>query len=208
MNDPYHVYRPMLDLIGKSEGTDKGRGYNETLGYGAYTGGDRNLTSMTLDEIEQLQGAMLRHPRNRFNSSALGRYQIVRATLRKLKIALRLPGTAKFDASLQDRLGCHLMRGRGIDVWLAGDMSDRALMDALAKEWASLPTSAGAGHYDGQRASVSTLQVGLALDEVRRRHLESRSPKLAVPAETPVAFNDSLSAAILRILKSLFGRTA
>lgn len=28
------MHRPMLDLIGKSEGTDKGRGYNETLGYG------------------------------------------------------------------------------------------------------------------------------------------------------------------------------
>lgn len=33
--DKYHVCRPLLDLIGKSEGTDKGRGYNETLGYGA-----------------------------------------------------------------------------------------------------------------------------------------------------------------------------
>ena len=32
--DKYYVYRPLLDLIGLSEGTDKGRGYNETLGYG------------------------------------------------------------------------------------------------------------------------------------------------------------------------------
>lgn len=30
--DRYYVYRSMLDLIGKSEGTNKGRGYNETLG--------------------------------------------------------------------------------------------------------------------------------------------------------------------------------
>ncbi len=40
--DRYYVYRPMLDLIGFTEGTDKGDGYNETLAYGAYTGGDVN----------------------------------------------------------------------------------------------------------------------------------------------------------------------
>ena len=31
--------RGMLHLIGYAEGTDKGRGYNETLAYGAYSGG-------------------------------------------------------------------------------------------------------------------------------------------------------------------------
>lgn len=36
--DRYAVCRPVLDLIGLSEGTDKARGYNETLAYGAYTG--------------------------------------------------------------------------------------------------------------------------------------------------------------------------
>lgn len=38
----------MLDLIGCSEGTDKGRGYNETFGYGAYIGGDVDLVSKRL----------------------------------------------------------------------------------------------------------------------------------------------------------------
>lgn len=33
--DKYDVYRPVLDLIGHTEGTDKGDGYNETLAYGA-----------------------------------------------------------------------------------------------------------------------------------------------------------------------------
>ncbi|HEV2504148.1 MAG TPA: hypothetical protein VGV39_13805 [Mesorhizobium sp.] len=31
----YQVYRPMVDLIGRSEGVDKGRVYNETLNCGA-----------------------------------------------------------------------------------------------------------------------------------------------------------------------------
>jgi hypothetical protein len=72
--DKYWVYRPTLDLIGTSEGTDKGRGYNETLGYGAYTGGDVNLVGMTLDQIDKLQTKMLQHPKNKLRSSAVWRW--------------------------------------------------------------------------------------------------------------------------------------
>ena len=57
--DKYHVYRPLLDLIGHAEGTDRKRGYNETLGYGAFTGGDVDLVTMTLEAIDALQTRML-----------------------------------------------------------------------------------------------------------------------------------------------------
>lgn len=67
--DKYHVYRPMLDLIGFAEGTDRKRGYNETLAYGAFTGGDVDIVSMTLQEVDALQTRMLKHPVNSFNSS-------------------------------------------------------------------------------------------------------------------------------------------
>ena len=83
--DEHYVYRPLLDLIGYTEGTDKGDGYNETLNYGAYTGGNVTLTKMTLKQIDNLQTKMLKHPKNYMNSSAVGRYQIVRTTLRSIK---------------------------------------------------------------------------------------------------------------------------
>lgn len=169
MTDPFFTYRPVLDLLGNSEGTDKGRGYNETLAYGEYTGGDRELVAMTLDQIDELQTAMLAHPKNKWNSSALGRYQIVRTTLRKIRKKLNLSGQEVFSASMQDRLACFLLGGRGIDRWLAGKMSLNALLTALAKEWASLPTPSGKGYYSGQNASVSVSQVVEALVEVERR---------------------------------------
>ncbi|MFK0277425.1 hypothetical protein ACIQUG_27365 [Ensifer sp. NPDC090286] len=203
MNDPFYIYRPGLDLLGLSEGTDKKRGYNETLAYGAYTDGDRNLVAMTLDQIDQLQTRMLQHPKNYLNSSALGRYQVVRTTLRKLKASLKLSGATLFDKALQDRLGVELMRGRGIDIWLAGDMSEDALINALAKEWASLPTTAGIGHYDGQRASVSVVRVRQVLADIRRRRSDP-TPKLA-PVETgskPVPSDDGF---LVRFLKAIFG---
>lgn len=172
--DKYHVYRPMLDLIGFAEGTDRKRGYNETLAYGAFTGGDVDLVSMTLQEVDALQTRMLKHPVNSFNSSALGRYQIVRTTLRTIRKTLKLPATALFDADMQDRCACYLLGLRGIDKYLAGRLSEDTLIDNLAREWASLPTISGKGAYAGQSAAVKPDRVRQALADAKRRHQEAQ----------------------------------
>jgi muramidase (phage lysozyme) len=170
MSDPRFVYRPLLDLIGYTEGTDKGRGYNETLAYGALTGGPVDLVGMTLDQVDALQTRMLAHPDNGWNSSAAGRYQIVRTTLRSIRETLGLTGKEKYDAGMQDRMGCFLLGKRGIDLWLAGSMTDEAMINELAKEWASLPTERDVGYYDGQKARVKSARVREVLAEVRARH--------------------------------------
>ncbi|MFH1796263.1 MAG: phage tail length tape measure family protein [Pseudomonadota bacterium] len=108
--------KSFLDLIGRAEGTDRGRGYNETLGYGAFTEGDRNLTGMTLDQIDALQRQMLAHPANTFNSSALGRYQITGRTLRGLRGEMGLNGSELFDEKMQDEMALRLAQRRGPDV--------------------------------------------------------------------------------------------
>lgn len=185
MTDPFYIYRPMLDLLGKSEGTDKGRGYNETLSYGAYTGGDKELVAMTLDRIDELQTAMLRHPKNYLNSSALGRYQIVRTTLRKIRKKLKLSGREVYSATMQDRMGCFLLGGRGIDRWLKGKKSDNAMLLALAQEWASLPTPEGRGYYDGQNSSVSVAEVKRTLAEVKKRWDLHGANAPAIPKAKP-----------------------
>jgi muramidase (phage lysozyme) len=121
-------FKMMLNLIAKSEGTasQPGDGYNTSLGFGIFTGGEQNLVGMTLLQIDVLQTKMLNNPNNHFHSSALGRYQIVRTTLRRLITQLGLPQTALFDQNLQDRLGVALILGRGRSV--AG----------LRLEWAGL----------------------------------------------------------------------
>ncbi|MEM7677706.1 MAG: peptidoglycan-binding domain-containing protein, partial [Myxococcota bacterium] len=76
----------LLDEIAEGEGTSDetarsrgyASGYDVTLGYGAYADDrSRPLTSMTLGEVKALQRRMLNNPSNGFNSSAVGRYQIV-----------------------------------------------------------------------------------------------------------------------------------
>lgn len=182
MSDPYYVYRPVIELIGHSEGTDKGRGYNETLSYGAYTGGPVDLVRMTLDQIDALQTKMLKHPKNKLRSSAVGRPQIIRTTLRDIRQKLGLTGKELYDEDMQDRLTCFLLGQRGIDKWLSGRLKLDTLLTNLAQEWASLPKPDGKGYYGGQRASVTVAQVEAALAEVKRRHQEGQ-PKVEVPVE-------------------------
>ena len=121
------AYKPILDHIARSEGTS-GRGdYNASLGYGRFLPGgqEQNLTGKSLNEILALGNHMRRQPGNP-NSSALGRYQIVGQTLRRLMRQLGLNGSEKFDEAMQDRLGAELVRGRGANA------------RGLAQEWASL----------------------------------------------------------------------
>ncbi len=103
----------LRDLIGYAEGTDKGRGYNETLGYGKFTGGELDLVNMTLNEILAVQKKMLAHPDNTFNSSAVGRYQIVSKTLKGLIQEMGLTGNELFAPDLQDQMADRLIDRRG-----------------------------------------------------------------------------------------------
>lgn len=158
----------LLDLFGRSEGTDRRRGYNETLGYGKFTGGDVELTKMTLGEIKALQRKMLAHKDNEWNSSALGRYQIVGKTLRKLQSQMGLGDDVRFDEKTQDAMALQLLKGRGYDKWKAGKMSDEDFMDNLAQEWASVPTRNGTGYYGNQkRTPIKPADVLTAFRAVR-----------------------------------------
>lgn len=151
---------PLLNLIGKTEGTDRGRGYNETLGYGAYTDGPVNLIKMTLYTVDQLQTKMLAHPKNKLNSSAVGRYQFIRTTLRALKKKWGINNAKLFDPRMQDDLTYITLVGRGLVRWRKGELSLNGFIDNLSAEWASLPNSKGKGTYKGQH-------IGCTLDELK-----------------------------------------
>lgn len=196
--DKYYVYRPMLKLIGRSEGTAKKGGYEETLGYGIMLDGKVShgegqeiiLTNKNLRQIDKIQTQMLKDPDNKkLNSSALGMYQIVRTTIREIKKDLDLDPMALFNADMQDRMACYLLGLRGIDKYLGGRLKEDTLINNLAREWASLPQTNGKGAYGGQNASVSVADVRKALAEVRKRATEASPEIVVVPVEpgTPPA---------------------
>src|SRR5690606_26743196 len=80
-----------------------------------------------------------------------------------------LAGTDLYDAGMQDRLACFLLGRRGIDRYLAGEINQAEIVNALAREWASLPSATGHGLYAGQKTGVSLGEMSAALAEMRRR---------------------------------------
>lgn len=142
----------------------------------------RPITSMTVDEVLTAQKDWPRRWR-KLNSSAAGAYQIIRPTLLELKKSAGLSGNELFDAALQDRLGFALLRRRGWDRFVAGQLGREAFALRLAREWASLPVTravkghhgrklkAGQSFYDGDgvnSATVSPTQLLVAVDTARR----------------------------------------
>lgn len=89
-------------------------------------------------------------------SSAAGRYQIIRKTLRMLVDILGLTGDELFDEAMQDRLGYQLLKIRGYDSWMAGSLSNNAFANNLAKEWASFPVVTRIKNYKGDVINPGT----------------------------------------------------
>lgn len=149
---------PILDMISQSEGTAQ-RGYNDSFAH-QYGG---TLTDKTLDEIDQIQ-------RNMRGSSAIGKYQMMRATMQEERRKLGLRGDELFDEAMQDRLAMSRMRYRGYDAWKAGTLSDSGFMANLAHEWAGMTNPyTGRGVYPGQTTGFSISRQQAALQAERRR---------------------------------------
>jgi hypothetical protein len=172
---PEQIFSPsssILDLIAQAEGTSARRNYNETLDFGKWTGGDRNLTAMTLNEILDLQRQMLANPDNRAlygngsGSSALGRYQITRQTLQDLMGRLGLTGTEYFSPDMQDRLAQELIRQSGGDV---GKLQGRwAGLSAVPAS--TISTSLGNSQMAGQDSAIASQQRAYE-EMIRSGHL-------------------------------------
>ncbi len=88
---------------------------------------------------------------------AIGRYQFIPSTLAYLVGELEVPGDARFDPALQDRLANALLDQAGLPEFLAGRMEHRAFMNAIAKIWAGLPNSTGRSHYAGVAGNKAVL---------------------------------------------------
>lgn len=181
----------ILDLIGWAEGTDKGRGYNETLDYGRWTGGPVNLVNMTLDEVLAL-GERMRTPENRAlypggGSSALGRYQIVGKTLRGLKSQLGLTGEELFDEQMQDRLAMELVR----------QTAQIGTKSAWDNQWQSFKTKNVSLAAITGALGVKSVGIDPAVEAARKKENDELQRGLDLRADFMVALQDQANAAAL-----------
>ncbi|MFO0722908.1 MAG: peptidoglycan-binding protein [Myxococcota bacterium] len=167
----------LLEQISRGEGTTDAQaqahgyksGYDVTLANGKFGGGpnEKPVSSMTLGEVKQLQARMLADPRNGWNSSAVGKYQIVGTTLRGLQKEMGLSDDTVFSPELQDKMATRLLQRRGMDRFTSGQMSAAQFQNNIASEWASFARAdTGASAY-GQHTGTSSAQAAAAIAGLR-----------------------------------------
>lgn len=128
----------LLDYIGKLE---SGNNYNTLVG-----GRTADLTNMTVGQVMEMQRGMIGQG---FQSTAVGKYQIIQKTLAELVQQGVVSPDDKFNSSTQDKLAIALMKRRGLEKYQSGTLSADQFANNLAMEWASLPTSSGKSYYQG-----------------------------------------------------------
>lgn len=147
----------LLDFVASKEAPN---GYEETYGNTERALGGRRITDMTLAEVRKFQQDVV--TKGGSKSSAVGRYQFIRKTFDRVVQEMGLdPNTTKFTPEVQDAMAIHLLKGRGLDRYLAGDISREQFAHNLAKEWASLPAQFSKAGVGGYRRG-SSVYAGLA----------------------------------------------
>ncbi len=150
--------KALLNLISKAEGTTS---YDTQFGYqdvARQKAGGKPLTQMTIDEVRQL---MANTPENK---RAMGKYQFVPGTFNDVVKQMGLNGDEIFSPEMQDKMIIHrLNTTRGMDRWMAGNLSDEEFMHRLAQEFASLPSPKNNGNslYGGVGLNKSTPLISL-----------------------------------------------
>ncbi len=88
---------------------------------------------------------------------AIGRYQFIPATLRRVAGRIGAQPQQVFSPQLQDRLADVLLAEAGWHRFQAGELGRTAFMNNLAKIWAGLPNVSGKSHYEGYAGNKASM---------------------------------------------------
>jgi len=124
----------------------------DAVQHGARIKPPKRPTAMTLGEIYRWIDRTPGQPH------AIGRYQFIPKTLRRVARIVGAQPSDRFSPALQDRLADVLLADAGLHEFRGGEMSRRTFMGNLAKIWAGLPMPSGRSYYAGiagNKASMS-----------------------------------------------------
>lgn len=148
---------PILALIGSLEGP---AGYDDFY-RGSPMTPPRPITTMTIREVLQFQDRAVAAGSK---SSAAGRFQFIRSTLRELVKRGNITEDALFDRRTQNYLARLMLASCG---FYDAQRSDVEIGNCLSRVWAALPvmsgSKAGRSYYHGvagNRALTSTRKLG------------------------------------------------
>lgn len=138
----------LLDLIALAEAGPAG--YN-AVQHGAVKRPFALPTQLTLGEIFDWIKATPRQPH------AIGRYQFIPPTLRRLVKIKGYSRETRFSPEVQDQLALILLQEAGLNEFAARTLPHRAFMKNLARIWAGLPLPNGRSYYQGHAGNKATM---------------------------------------------------
>jgi hypothetical protein len=150
----------LRDLIARAEAGPAGY---DAVQHGAHRPPPRRPTQMTLREVfHWIDATPGQH-------HAIGRYQIIPATLRRLVARAGIDPDKRFAPRIQDRLADMLLEDAGLDAVHRGEMPRAVFRLNLARVWAGLPTATGLSYYHGvagNRAVIGYDVYRRAVDDI------------------------------------------
>lgn len=173
---PYPVRVPARMPVAVSRSSDSavmrvrhiiGRAESPRAGYDAVQHGARikprkRPTQMTIGEIYDWISATPGQPH------AIGRYQFIPDTLRRVVAETGARHSDVFTPSLQDKLADVLLADAGFARFRAGQISQEKFMNNLAAIWAGLPTTSGRSKYHGYAGNRATVTLAYFHAEIAK----------------------------------------
>ena len=157
-----HPSAQITELLGLIARAEAGQAGYDAVQHGASIKPPSRPTRLTIAQIYQWidQTPGQQH--------AIGRYQFIPATLKRLVNKQGLSENAQFSPQVQDLLAGLLLEEAGLSRYLAGQVTRDGFMLNLAKIWAGLPTSTGASYYTGIAGNKATISWDMFDAEMRR----------------------------------------
>ena|GEM_PF-5527126 len=147
-------YRTILNIIGKAEA---GRLNYDAVVLSVRIQPPKPPTLLTLSEINTWIAA------TPGQNHAIGRYQFVPDTLRRMITKAALRPSQRFTPAIQDRLAMQLIDEAGFAAYQAGRLSPKKFIDNLAAIWAGLPLANGKSVHAGVGDNKATVSRGSVL---------------------------------------------
>lgn len=138
----------LLALIARAEAGSAGY---DAVQHGARVRPAKRPTDMTLGEIYQWIEDTPGQPH------AIGRYQFIPPTLRRVARVRGFGPETQFTPGVQDALALVLLEDAGLSRFQQGEMERRAFMHNLARIWAGLPLPNGRSYYQGHAGNKATM---------------------------------------------------
>jgi len=123
----------------------------DAVQHGAKVKPGKPPTRMTIGEIYKWIDDTPKQPH------AIGRYQFIPKTLKRLVKQLRLPHNTRFTPRVQDRLADILLAEAGLNQLQTGDINRKTFMKNLAKIWAGFPLPNGRSYYHGYAGNKASM---------------------------------------------------